>query len=220
MFLLKVKTISIFAVATPFMESQEDSPKKLEFCSSSSIPDNHWSMHCKKEWKVAVLKVDDNLVLIQLNPTDSRGYRLITQLYSSNDMKSTFNRQWTTTEMISVFKVGALLSTFFFENELFPQVYFAGNNSMEVENGMVLLGRKEPSMMHIHVLGRGVPGREYIKGAPYIAPEVGEEFNLKGDGHELGKKKMPWTQNQRDTFKAALFKFLKENSPYELVDGL
>lgn len=185
------------------------------FYPTTDIPDTHWAINCEKEYKVGVFGVDGVEVLVKINPSDCRGYRMIAQLYSSDDMKKTLNREWTVTEMNAVLKMGAILSKFYFEIGLFPQIYFAGNNSMEainyIENTTILLGKKEPSMMHIHVLGRGITGNEYVKGVTYIGPKIGLEFNLKGDGLlQDGMKKMPWDDDARMVLKTKVFGFLKK----------
>lgn len=63
-------------------------------------------------------------------------------------------------------------------------------------------------MMHVHLFGRGIPDREYIKGIPLDAPSIGEEFNLKGQGDSaLHMKKISWNTQQRESFKT-LTRFL------------
>lgn len=114
---------------------------KLVFHPVDSIPDNHWAIKCEEEFLVGVYDSMDKKVLVKLNPTDRRGYRVIIQLYSS-DMKSTFNRVWSQEEMNAVLFVASKLSMMYFDLGLFPQMVFAGNNSMEVANGEVLVGKK------------------------------------------------------------------------------
>lgn len=178
----------------------------------TSITDDHWSIKWKDDFTIGLFSVEVQnevcKVLLKLNPTDCRGYRLIAQL-AHEDMRGTLNRLWTEREMTAVFRIGALVSQFFFKVGIFPQIFFAGNNAMEMKDNQLLIGRKEPAMMHIHILGRGDPNKAYISNIKLNTPAVGEEFNLKGEGKEEEHlKKVPWTPEQRDSFKEALLSFL------------
>eukprot|EP01119_Soliformovum_irregulare_P021665 TRINITY_DN7266_c0_g1_i3.p2 TRINITY_DN7266_c0_g1~~TRINITY_DN7266_c0_g1_i3.p2 ORF type:complete len:117 (-),score=28.80 TRINITY_DN7266_c0_g1_i3:32-382(-) len=80
--------------------------------------------------------------------------------------------------------------------QLLPfSIFFAGNNAMEEEDGDLIVGRKEPFLLHAHILGRGASQHQYIEGIPFDAPSIGEEFDLKGNGSpEENRQKLPWTQ--------------------------
>jgi hypothetical protein len=183
----------------------------MEYYSTKDIPDNHWSIQINNEFMVAILKLNkwNTYILVQLNPTDCRGYRLIVQLYDPIDMKSTFNRKWTLDEQLSLYFVASLLSEFYVELGCLPQIIFAGNNAMELlENGNLLVGRKEPYMLHLHIFGRGNPETCYFPNIPLHSPAIGEEFNLRGLGtSESYTKKEMWSE-ERINFKNSLQSFL------------
>ncbi|KAF2068454.1 hypothetical protein CYY_010219 [Polysphondylium violaceum] len=198
--------------------------------SKLNIPLDHWSINTNYEYFIKKVKVDEqHFVSIKLNPTDRRGYRLIIQYDVDNDsdIKSTFNRVWTSDEMNAVFKVATTLSGLFFNLNLFPQIIFAANNSMDIIKSTetsdcsedkieydVRVGYREPCILHVHILGRGISNHEYVKGIPLDAPEIGQEFNLKGNGDQFeNKKKLEWTQAQRDSFKSIVLDFLQLKFP-------
>lgn len=192
--------------------------KLIAFHPTDSIPEDHWAIKCQHGFKVAVINVNGFDILVKINPTDRRGYRLIVQLHNE-DMKSTFNRQWTGAEMTSVFEMGALLSGFYYDIGLVPQIVYAGNNSMEQEGDSVLIGRKEPAMCHIHVFGRGIPDKEYINGIKLQCPKIGEEFNLKGNGDEKeNMKKLPWSDDQLIAFKTMLLNYIGKRVNVESIE--
>jgi hypothetical protein len=74
-----------------------------------NIPEDHWSIKCPPEFKVAIvtLKPDGHKVLIKINPTDRRGYRLILQ-FMDEPMESTLNRRWTVKEMNSIWTMASI----------------------------------------------------------------------------------------------------------------
>jgi hypothetical protein len=87
----------------------------------------------------------------------------------------------------------------------------------ETDDQIIVVGKKEPSMLHFHILGRGDPKTEFIHDPNYDigisldSPEIGEEFNLKGEGDEkLNMKKLSWPNQGVVKFKTLLVNFLME----------
>ena len=62
-----------------------------------------------------------------------------------------------------------------------------------------LLGNlKEPLMLHVHLICRGIIGKEYLPGLPLIGPRPGEVFDLRGNGSPTeGQKKLSWNPKER-----------------------
>jgi hypothetical protein len=85
------------------------------------------------------------------------------------------------------------------------QLYEAGNNaqSCDKESFLTQLGNaKEPSMLHVHLVSRGVPGFCYFPDAPLTGPAPGEIFDLRGTGQEGdGQRKLPWSESARQTLR-------------------
>ena len=172
------------------------------YSSTNSIDNDHWSIRCPDNVYVGQTGFG---CLVKINPTDMRAFRLIVQFGNSNNMRSTLNRQWTESEIDNVFGVASRIAQLYFKEGLIPQIIFAGNNSMEEENGNIVIGRKEPAMLHVHILGRGIQGKEYF-GIPYCGPKIGEEFNLKGNG-EGDFKKRAWNEEDLTMFREQLRAF-------------
>jgi hypothetical protein len=87
---------------------------------------------------------------------------------------------------------------------------------MEWTGETLLVGKKEPSMLHLHILGRGDPKTEYIPGIPLDAPAIGEEFNLKGQGKiNDNTKKLPWSIDQLNIISSKLKTFIHSNNTYK-----
>lgn len=184
-----------------------------KYYTTDEIPENHWSIQLDPKFGVGTVTLKNGMSFwIKINPTDKRGYRLIIQFVNEKDMKSTLNRQWTIEETSSLFQVASTFTKLYYDLNLIPQIYYAGNNSMELEKGKsVLIGKKEPSMLHVHLLGRGNPDFEYLPGQKLKATFVGEEFNLKGTGDVAkNEKKVPWEESERIIFKSLLTEFIEK----------
>lgn len=197
------------------MEQHTTNSNQIEF-AEVNIPDSHWAIKCEKSFFVAIVEcLNKKKVLVKVNGTDRRGYRIIIQLYDI-EIRSTLNTTWNEEEINAVFGTAALFMPFYIGLGTYPQVIFAGNNCMEKTENGIIVGRKEPCMLHVHMLGRGIPTVEYIPGIPNSSPEIGEEFNLKGQGDESkGFKKLPWKEEQLSTFKEMLLDWLNR----KLVDN-
>ena len=150
---------------------------------SIKYADNHWAVHCP-------VKSDANFVArfrypsgpemaVKVNTTDSRGYRSIIGLVAP-DMRSTFNRSYTFEEKTALHLSLGVMSQVYENLGVIAQVEVAGNNSQSFENGQVFLGNdKEPSLLHGHLIGRGNPTHDYIKGVALRGPIPGELFNMR-----------------------------------------
>lgn len=182
--------------------------ERIQFCPTENISLTHWSIDCDPDFFVQTITMNGCHILIKINPTDRRGYRLIIQLWGKKDIKSTLNRPWTESEMDSVFRAASMISRYYYSKGLIPQIVFAGNNSMEREGEVIVIGKNEPAMMHVHIFGRGLIEKEYIFGIPLGGPEIGKEFNLVGQGDEKGQAKVPWSSEQRRSFLSDLRKWL------------
>ncbi|KAG2379157.1 hypothetical protein C9374_007795 [Naegleria lovaniensis] len=97
-------------------------------------------------------------------------------------MASTFNRDYTTSERIGL----ALSLQFTAEaySRICPisQLAVAGNNSHQVDlqNHLVLMGHEEePSFLHGHVWGRGIPNEQYVENVELGGPMPGEIFDMR-----------------------------------------
>jgi hypothetical protein len=186
-------------------------PKALKYCSIDLIAPNHWAIELDKKFGIAIVCDKGFKLWIKINSTDRRGYRLIVQ-YVGKDAKETLNRRWTVEEMTLLNRVASILCQFYYDLNLIPQVYFAGDNAMQAVEDNVIIGQNEPSMLHVHILGRGLPEVEYIQGIPLDAVPVGEEFNLKGEGDQAkGLKKLKWSDEQLFMMKSKLVEFLSKS---------
>ena len=183
----------------------------LTFFSTKDIPKDHWALNLDSKYGVAILQTEEmKVVWITINPIDRRGYRLIIR-YAPLDIIPSLNRKWTTDEFNCIFSIASVFTKFYYELGLLPQIFFAGNNAMEMKHEEIIIGQKEPAFLHLHILGRGNPKAKYIDGTELGGTPIGEEFNIKGEGNEEGiSKKVLWEEKERATFKQLLIAFLQE----------
>lgn len=195
---------------------------KIPFHSEFSLPNDHFAIKHDTNFTIGYVRQEGLCAVILINPTDCRGYRLIVQLWDETSPQSTFNRQWSMEEFAIVMYAGSILMQFFASIGCYPQLYFAGNNALELANintfssslspepNQYVAGKKEPAMLHIHVLGRGATGVKYVCGIPLQQPELGEEFNLKGHGEvERGTIKVAWLEEDLANYKCTLVDFIE-----------
>jgi hypothetical protein len=177
-------------------------------------PEQHWARRLDPKFVVGT----SHGFHVKLNPSDSRGYRLIVCLGDDEQiLPETFNRPYTADERASMWLVAMLFQEMLLEYGIpIVQMIEAGNNAQSLvkfeakpEEEVVVLGNeKEPSMLHVHLICRGVPAQEYFPGAPLGGPPAGEIFDLRGAGDAaLGQQKTPWTEQAR----LALLDFFKEH---------
>jgi hypothetical protein len=179
----------------------------ITYRSDLHYPDDHWAVvDCQvrtnpvdvshlpcgfEQWKasnkvdkyrVGILLYFDIPVIVKVNPTDNRGYRLIATVSDEKDPRNTFNRRATEDEQGALGTALSFLRNMFDSMGMIGQSFVAGNNCHVVtEGGAVEVGTpKEPSMIHGHVLGRGRLGFEYLPSVPLKGPPMGEEFSLRG----------------------------------------
>ncbi len=78
---------------------------------------------------------------------------------------------------------------------LIAQIEVLGNNAhaFDAQSCATLVGSaQEPSMLHGHVLGRGNPSHDYIRGVSLKGPRPGEIFKLRGNSvKELLREVLP-----------------------------
>ncbi|KAF0973389.1 hypothetical protein FDP41_008093 [Naegleria fowleri] len=163
---------------------------KLYF--DKSYPSTHWVMQpftLSDPKVICLIKFKSKCeYVVHLNPTDRRGYRSIVRFINNQDMASTFNRDYTTTERIGL----ALSLQFIAEaySKICPisQIAVAGNNShhVDLENHLVLMGHEdEPSFLHGHVWARGFPNEQYVQDVELGGPMPGEIFDMRATAKEV-----------------------------------
>jgi hypothetical protein len=171
-----------------------------------TVPENHWALECPNQDNdnyVTVITTRFGNYYVYLNPTDSRGYRLIVKLFDPKDMRSTLNRTYTNDELAGLALVSALvMNTISNHFNLVGQLSYAGNNSHTFQDGNFVVGEQEPSMAHMHIIFRGNPNHEYLKydgkeyGINLGGPVPGAMYNMRGDSKdendEGNKKKEKW----------------------------
>jgi hypothetical protein len=169
-------------------------------------PSNHWALHLNPKFVVGTW----NGFHLKLNPSDSRGYRLIICLGAHEaTLPATFNRAYTSAERGKMWEFAVFIQNALLEFGVpIVQLYEAGNNAQRCAEGSYLthLGNEqEPSMLHAHLVCRGVPGKCYFPRVPLTGPPAGEMFDLRGLGHTAdGQRKLPWTDRARTTVRRFL----------------
>ena len=138
---------------------------------------------------------------VYLNPTDKRGYRSIVRLINNDEMISTINREYNSSERIGLSLLMSLITEAYTHIVPIVQNTIAGNNahSFNSETGIVTLGTlEEPIFLHGHVFGRGNPEEKYIEDIPLDGPIPGKIFDMRAQSsHELGNdKKVNWKSGE------------------------
>lgn len=174
---------------------------------------------------IAILNIDGINVALVLNSADARGYRAKAKLIDQEDMRATFNRDYTLKENIAVNKASAILAQIYSEINTQSQTAIAGNASHTVDkNGTLQLGTKDkPNMLFVHVYGRGDPKHCYIDGVPLRGPNPGELFDrlgIAGKNKGNGQNKEPWRPGEMQIVKekmAKILRFILNTSPIQGV---
>ena len=125
-------------------------------------------------------------------------------------LSSTWNRAYTLEERKLVFNLALQVEDWLRHDLHVPaiQIVYAANNAhsevilmgeQEGEQEQFLLGNlKEPLMLHVHLICRGIIGKEYFPGLPLTGPRPGEVFDLRGNGSPTeGQKKLSWKPKER-----------------------
>jgi len=186
--------------------------------SKQSYPANHFSLANgtdQENWFVCYLEIRGILYMVKVNPSDSRGYRLLVILVEKDQSKmiSTLNRVYSLEETMGLFQSLAIVAKAVESLGLIAQVSVAGNNSHAIildtvseskcEPQVSIGNPNEPAMLHGHVIARGIPSHSYIPGLPLEVggPMIGLEFNMRGDGSEPGNhQKRKWSPSQMQVY--------------------
>ena len=140
---------------------------------------------------------------IYLHPTDKRGYRSIVRLINNDQMISTINRDYTSSERIGLALTMAMVTEAYTRIVPIAQNAVAGNNahSFDPETGKIQMGNvDEPIFLHGHVYGRGNPKENYIDEVPLEGPVPGLIFDMRAQStHELGNEaKISWKPTEME----------------------
>ena len=153
--------------------------------SKSKYDKNHWALCNDEKFIIRHIKENSYNFIVKLNPTDSRGYRTIVS-YIGNDadqnIENTFNRKYTHEERVALLVVTSKICTCYEYFDLITQIEVAGNNSHQFINSNTIVGtKKEPSILHSHIICRGNPEYNYIGNVKLGGPIPGELFNMRND---------------------------------------
>src|SRR3990167_3846318 len=149
-------------------------------------PADHWAINPDKDGTSIVYVSYRNTFkyLIQLNPTDRRGYRVIVRYVGQNnqDIRTTLNRPYTSMEERGLLEVSTFMMQVYKRIGLpIVQIALAGNNaqSYDKDNRIIHIGTtNEPGFLHLHMWARGAVDEEYIPGVSLLGPELGETFDM------------------------------------------
>ncbi|KAL6044075.1 hypothetical protein QOT17_023513 [Balamuthia mandrillaris] len=200
----------------------------VRYATQLTYPPSHWAHGITVEarqadslYRVGALWHRGEVpVVVALNPTDSRGYRLLCTVTDPEDVTRTFNKAPTAEQMAALGAALAFMAVpVFQELGLVAQTMVLGNNShsMEKEGGegeeeeevMVVGQPHEPHLIHGHVVGRGNPRWEVVKGLPLGGPPPGSLFPLKSP-HE-GQKR-GWTAEHAAAFRTRLQELIEKHA--------
>jgi hypothetical protein len=187
-------------------------------------PEDHWAVSPTKEGTGLALFTfrGKYRYLAKLNPTDSRGYRLLVAYLGKigDHISTTFNRDYTSEEQIGLLDVTSLLITIYKKLGILVHCAQAGNNVHKFDSKLKIISigtHKEPAILHMHIFGRGDTKREYIPGIPLDGPELGLIFDMRGATANVpgNCEKVKWEpkhlQLALDAIKQSLFDYSKTN---------
>jgi hypothetical protein len=160
----------------------------------NDYPPEHWAYKSAADANYFVARC--GALYVKLNPTDSRGFRLIVSL---EDHPDNWNRPFTREEHNALFLL-AVQVKFILLEELGVadvQIIQANNNAHGLaRDGSVLLGNaREPYMLHVHVVARDTPGRRFLQHLVLRGPAPGAVFDLRGEADS--QRKLPWKVDER-----------------------
>ena len=212
--------------ATMFQPQKEEKAPNVIYYPVHEYKKDHWALQFPKptdENFIALLKMNDVLMHVKLNPTDARGYRTIVTIVAE-DMTSTLNRVYSSKEKCALqLSLGLVSEAYEKAGCPIVQQQIAGNNSQSLTgDGIVQIGNeKEPNMLHGHIIVRGNPKKAYINDVVLKGPEPKELFNMRGDGLEEGNKsKIKWGEGEMNIVASIILeqiKLLIKNYNMELV---
>lgn len=165
---------------------------------------------------IALFKYGTSHYAAFFNTEDRRGYRCVVILYDPVDMLNGINRLYTSEEKIGLCLVCSLIQDIYQRLKVpNAQTFMLGNHGhvFVKEFGFTCLGTKDyPSFLHAHLVGRGDPAKEYIKGVRLEGPAFGKEFSLMANNpKETGNDvKVPWTTSEMRTIRARFRKEIRD----------
>lgn len=184
--------------------------KSVKYNDHIIYPADHWALDNTKEGTCIAFITFKNeyKYAVKLNPTDRRGYRaLITYVgQAGSEIQKSFNRPYSALEQKGLSEATAFMIQIFKQivtlDDVLPiiQTAQAGNNSQSLDsNGVTQIGNQsEPSMLHMHIWGRGNPKQEYIAGVPLEGPEPGKMFDMMAKTPDVpgNNAKVKWDAKQ------------------------
>lgn len=189
-----------------------------------AYPKDHWSIdYTKAGTSIATVTIRGKYhYSIILNPTDCRGYRSIIRFLNDNesDIQAAFNRPYSIAEQRGLNDLTTIMAQIYIKLGLIPQFSQLGNNSHSYKesSGTIQVGNEdEPSMLHLHMWGRGDPEQEYIEGVPLRGPQPGLMFDLiaKSQTIQINQYAIKWDFNELqkslDVFKNLLADYIKSS---------
>ncbi|QEY52710.1 hypothetical protein [Legionella longbeachae] len=158
---------------------------KIDF-HMHEYPASHWSIDfAKAGTSIATITVRNKYHFsVILNPTDCQGYRSIIRYINEDksSISSAFNRIYTLSEQRALNDVAAIMTKIYEKLGVIAQFSQLGNNShhFNSQSRVIHVGDdEEPSLLHLHMWGRGDPEVEYIPGVPLRGPKPGLMFDLR-----------------------------------------
>jgi probable phosphoglycerate mutase len=178
--------------------------KHRQFINISSYPSGHWALepYTLMDPKViALVRFEQLDYAVFLHPEDKRGYRSLVRLINNDQMISTLNREYTSTERIGLALTMALVTEAYTRFVPIAQNSVAGNNahSFDSKTGTIQLGSsQEPIFLHGHVFGRGNPEEKYVEDVQLDGPMPGVIFDMRAQSpQEPGNdKKVHWKSGE------------------------
>lgn len=157
------------------------------------LPEHHFLYDPPTEdWPfyLSTFTVNGFYMSLIINPTDARK-RLILRFIgqSDTDFKSGLSRSYTQEELDAFYLcVSRLMFKF---APLGVQLFYAGNNSQSVVDRCIVIGQREPSMLHVHLVMK------------FLLPldQIGKEFSLMGP-------KEQWTDSAALQFRDLIRSYL------------
>lgn len=176
-----------------------DKPTNIIY-HSTKYSNDHWANRYPEQTDddfIYILEIEQSKYLVKLNPTDSRGYRVIIKLIH-DQMESTLNRPYTIYESTGLMYAASIVAHSLQKIGVIVQIEVAGNNSQKLVDGKIIIGNDtEPSFLHAHIICRGDPEFDYVKGVTLKGPVVGELFDMRGTSNNPGnKRKEKWAPDE------------------------
>ncbi|CAF3017907.1 unnamed protein product [Rotaria socialis] len=178
--------------------------KTNQSTNSLSYSSDHWALQpysLTNSNVIALAYFEQSDYAVCIHPEDKRGYRSIIRLIKNDQMISTINREYTSSERIGLALVMALVTEAYTRILPIAQNAVLGNNahSFDPKTSTIQLGTsEEPIFLHGHVFGRGNPKEHYIENIPLDGPIPGMIFDLRAQSpHEPGNdKRVSWTPDE------------------------